>query len=47
MYLDPKNKYLITVDKYKMEQVVKENRISLIWGLLENVKKDVDILRKV
>jgi hypothetical protein len=47
VYLDPKNKYLIGVDDYKMNQVIKENKITLFWGLLENVKKEIDNLRKV
>jgi len=47
VYLDPKNKYLIEVDKYKINSVIKENRIRLFWGLLENVKKELDILMQV
>lgn len=47
VYLDPKNKYLIEVDDYKINQVIRENKICLVWGLLENVKKEVDILRGV
>lgn len=47
VYLDPKNKYLIGEDRYKIEKVVEENKITLFWGLLENVKKEIDILRKV
>ncbi len=47
VYLDPKNKYRMGLDKSKMAAVIKENGIKLFWGLLENVKKEVDILRKV
>jgi hypothetical protein len=47
VYLDPKNKYLIGEDRYKIEKVIEENKITLFWGLFENVKKEIDILRKV
>jgi hypothetical protein len=47
VYLDPKNKYKIENDRIKMERVIKENRITLYWGLLENVKKEIDILRNI
>jgi len=47
VYLDPKNKYLSKIDEYKLNQVIRENKIHLIWGLLENVKKEIDILRGV
>ena len=45
VYLDPKNKYKMLLDKEKMESVLKENKIKLSWGLLENVKKDIDNLK--
>jgi antitoxin component YwqK of YwqJK toxin-antitoxin module len=32
IYLDPKNKYLLQKDDYKLNQVIKENRINLIYG---------------
>ena len=41
VYLDPKNKYKLEKDKYKLNQVIKENKINLIFGL-EN-----DILNKL
>ena len=47
VYLDPKNKYKMKNDKIKMERVIKENGIVLFWGLLENIKKEIDILRKM
>ena len=47
VYLDPKNRYLIKVDEYKINRVIKENGIKLCWGLLEDVKKEVDTLQKV
>lgn len=45
VYLDPKNQYLKSVDEYKLTRVIQENKIRLIWGLLDDVKKEVDILR--
>jgi hypothetical protein len=45
VYLDPKNKYKIKQDQIKMERVIQENGIVLYWGLLENIKKELDILR--
>lgn len=47
VYLDPKNKYKMENDRVKMERVIKENEIKLFWGLLENVKKELDTLRQV
>lgn len=47
VYLDPKNKYLIKVDNYKITHVIKENKIKLFWGLLDDVKKEIDILLNV
>lgn len=32
LYLDPKNKYLLKLDEYKLNQVIKENNINLIYG---------------
>lgn len=32
LYLDPKNKYLLKKDDYKLNQVIKENHINLIYG---------------
>ena len=46
-YVDPKNKYLVQMDKYKITQVIKENGIRLIWGQLDYVKKELDLLCKV
>ena len=37
LYLDPKNKFLIGKDTYKINQVIRENGIELIWGLLDDV----------
>ncbi len=42
VYLDPKNKYLIEKDKDKIKRVIKENKIILFWGLLENVQKEIE-----
>lgn len=42
LYLDPKNKYLLKLDEYKLNQVIKENNINLIYGhrdlILEKLK---------
>lgn len=32
LYLDPKNKYLLKQDEYKLNQVIKENNINLVYG---------------
>jgi hypothetical protein len=37
IYLDPKNKYLIEKDTFKINQVQKENNIKVIFGLQENI----------
>jgi hypothetical protein len=44
VYLDPKNKYRMGLDEYKMKAVIKENGITLFWGLLDDVKKELDTL---
>lgn len=44
VYLDPKNKYGIKLGKFKMESVIKENNIVLIWGLLLDVKTKIEEL---
>lgn len=45
LYLDPKNKYKIKLDLDKISRVLQENKIKLSWGLLEEVKKDIDNLK--
>jgi hypothetical protein len=47
VYLDPKNKYLKNVDEQKITRVIRENNIKLVWGLLEDVKKELDVLCEV
>lgn len=37
IYIDPKNKYKLEKDKYKLNQVVKENKINLIFGLENDI----------
>ena len=37
LYLDPKNKYKLEKDRYKLSKVISENRITLIYGLQENI----------
>jgi hypothetical protein len=41
LYLDPKNKFLQIKDKFKLEQVRKENNINLICGLIDDIKKKI------
>lgn len=41
VYLDPKNKYLMVKDEYKINQVIKEHNIKLIWGLIDDVKSNL------
>lgn len=37
LYLDPKNKFLLEKDEFKLTQVIKENNINLIYGSLDVV----------
>lgn len=37
LYVDPKNKYKLKLDRYKLEQVIKEHKINLIYGLKNDV----------
>ena len=37
IYLDPKNKHLLKKDNFKLNQVIKENKISLIYGLKSDI----------
>lgn len=37
LYLDPKNKFLMKKDQFKIKQVIKENNINLIFGSLDDV----------
>ena len=42
VYLDPKNKYKLLNDQYKLDRVIKENKIKLFYGEIENIKKNID-----
>lgn len=44
LYLDPKNKYLIEKDRFKIETVIKTHGIRIIWGLLDDVLKQLESL---
>ena len=44
IYLDPKNKYKIKLDEYKMNQVIIENNVNLVWGLLPHIKETINKL---
>jgi hypothetical protein len=36
-YLEPKNKYLMTKDAVKLQRVVAENNVKIIFGSLEEI----------
>jgi hypothetical protein len=42
LYIDVKNKYLLQKDDYKLKQVIKENKVSLIYGIRETI---IEILK--
>ena len=44
VYADPKNKYKLSNDQYKLNCVIKENNITLFYGELNDIKKNIDIL---
>lgn len=44
LYLDPKNKYKMKNDKFKIQRVVEINGIKLICGSLDDIKKQLDFL---
>jgi len=37
LYLDPKNRFLMKKDQFKINQVIKENNIDLIFGSLDHI----------
>lgn len=37
VYLDPKNKFLIEKDCFKIEYVIKHHKVKIIWGLLPKI----------
>lgn len=41
VYLDPKNKFLLIKDDFKLHQVIKENNISLIYGLKDHILEEI------
>lgn len=41
IYVDTKNPYLMKCDEYKIKSVVKENKIILIYGCIDDVKKEL------
>lgn len=43
-YLDPKNKFLLVQDDYKLKSVVKEHRINLIYGLKRDILSYIEAL---
>lgn len=46
VYLDPKNKYLIEKDRFKILTVQRENGINIIWGLKETLLTYLESLIK-
>lgn len=46
VYLDPKNKYLIEKDRYKILAAQRENGITIIWGLRETLFAYLEALIK-
>jgi hypothetical protein len=41
LYLDPKNKFLMKKDQFKINQVLKENNINLIFGSLDEIRQQL------
>jgi len=37
IYLDPKNKWKVPIDRPKMEAAIKENNVIIIWGHIDSV----------
>lgn len=46
VYLDPKNPYKLKYDLPKLKYVIKEHKIILHYGSIENIKKEVKKLLK-
>lgn len=44
LYLDPKNKYLIEKDRFKIETVMKTHGVRIVWGLRDHV---IDYLKSL
>lgn len=44
VYLDPKNKFLLIKDEFKLKQVIKENNINLIYGLKDTIIDNLKVL---
>jgi hypothetical protein len=42
VYLDPKNKYKLNQDLFKLNQVIKENKINLIFGSVDQIKTNLN-----
>lgn len=41
LYLDPKNKYLVTKDLYKLNYVINNHKINLFFGELSEIKEKI------
>lgn len=46
IYLDPKNKYLIEKDRFKIETVMKTHGIKIVWGLKDDVIEALEALHQ-
>lgn len=46
IYLDPKNKYLMEKDRFKIEAVQRDHGITIIWGLRETILAYLESLLK-
>lgn len=47
LYLDPKNKYLIGKDRFKIEAVQREHAIKIVWGLKDDILQHLKSLIRV
>jgi hypothetical protein len=45
VYLDPKNKYKLSNDQFKLDNVLKENKMVLLYGDVEKIKIELFILK--
>lgn len=45
VYLDPKNKYKLSNDQFKLDKVLKENKMVLLYGDVEKIKTELFMLK--
>ena len=46
VYLDPKNPYKISLDQYKLDAVIENNNIELIYGDMKTIIEFIKNLNK-